>query len=158
MCEKRQFSLTKVCMETLKSVIKNFGVRPYQDPDQIQVIELWHACGLVMPWNDPKQDIQLKLQMQPELFLVGLVNTQLISTVMAGYEGHRGWLNYLAVAPTYQRQGVGRCMVEAATTRLKAMNCLKINLQIRTSNSTAIEFYQRLGFKLDQVVSMGKRL
>lgn len=158
MYEKQQFSLAKACMEKLESVIKNFVVRPYQDPNQTQVIELWRACGLVMPWNDPKQDIQLKLQMQPDLFLVGLVDTQLISTVMAGYEGHRGWLNYLAVAPTYQRQGIGRRMVEAATTRLKAMNCPKINLQIRTSNPTAIEFYQRLGFKLDEVVSMGKRL
>jgi ribosomal protein S18 acetylase RimI-like enzyme len=77
---------------------------------------------------------------------------------MAGYEGHRGWLNYLAVAPAHQRQGIGRRMVEAAIATLKAMNCPKINLQVRTSNPAVIEFYERLGFKIDEVVSMGKRL
>jgi len=145
-------------MENLRSVIRSFVIRPYQEADETQVIDLWCDCGLVMPWNDPKQDIQLKLQIQPELFLVGLVNLQIVATVMAGYEGHRGWLNYLAVAPTHQRQGLGRQIVEAATTKLKAMNCPKVNLQIRTSNPSAIEFYQRLGFNLDEVVSMGKRL
>lgn len=133
-------------------------IRPYQEQDEKQVIDLWHGCGLVVPWNDPKQDIQLKLQVQPELFLVGLAEAQVVATVMAGYEGHRGWLNYLAVAPACQRQGLGRRMVEAATTQLKAMNCAKINLQIRTSNLAAIEFYQQLGFQIDQVVSLGKRL
>lgn len=134
-------------------------IRPYQATDEMQAIELWHCCGLVvLPWNDPQQDIQMKLQVQPELFLVGLIDAEVIATVMAGYEGHRGWLNYLAVAPTYQRQGIGRCMVEAATAKLKAMGCPKINLQIRASNPAAIEFYQRLGFQIDQVVSMGRRL
>lgn len=133
-------------------------IRPYQRTDETQVIDLWHRCSLVVPWNDPQKDIQLKLQVQPELFLVGLTDTKVVATVMAGYEGHRGWLNYLAVAPTYQRQGIGRQMVEAATAKLKAIGCPKINLQIRTSNPTAIAFYQRLGFQVDQVVSMGKRL
>lgn len=133
-------------------------VRPYQPQDQQAVIALWHACNLVVPWNDPQQDIQLKLQVQPELFLVGLVEFEVAATIMAGYEGHRGWLNYLAVAPRHQRQGFGRQMVEAATAKLKQMHCPKINLQIRSSNPDVIEFYQRLGFKLDDVVSMGKRL
>lgn len=133
-------------------------IRPYQEQDENSVIQLWHDCKLVVPWNDPRQDIQLKLQVQPELFLVGLVDAQVVATLMAGYEGHRGWLNYLAVAPAYQRQGIGRWMVEAAIAKLKAMNCPKINLQIRTSNPAVIEFYKRLGFKMDEVVSMGKRL
>ncbi|PLZ81352.1 GNAT family acetyltransferase [Fischerella muscicola CCMEE 5323] len=133
-------------------------VRPYQEQDEEQVIDLWHCCELVVPWNDPKKDIWLKLQVQPELFLVGLIESQIVATVMAGYEGHRGWLNYLAVAPDYQRQGIAKCMVEQATTKLKAMNCPKINLQIRTSNTSVVEFYKRLGFKIDDVVSMGKRL
>lgn len=136
----------------------NLVIRPYRESDEPEVIALWHTCGLVVPWNDPKQDIQLKLQVQPDLFLVGLVDAQVVAAVMAGYEGHRGWLNYLAVAPAYQRQGIGRQMVEAATAKLKAIDCPKINLQIRTSNPTAIEFYRRLGFQIDQVVSMGKRL
>lgn len=122
------------------------------------MIQLWHDCNLVVPWNDPKQDIQRKLQVQPELFLVGLTENRIAATVMAGYEGHRGWLNYLAVAPVYQRQGIGRQMLEAVTAKLKAMHCPKINLQIRTSNPSAIEFYQRMGFQIDEVISMGKRL
>jgi ribosomal protein S18 acetylase RimI-like enzyme len=136
----------------------NLLIRPYAPTDEDAVIALWQRCQLVVPWNDPKQDIALKLQVQPELFLVGLVESQLVATVMAGYEGHRGWLNYLAVNPDYQQQGIGRQMVEAATTKLKAMNCPKINLQIRSSNTAVIEFYRQLGFKLDDVVSMGKRL
>lgn len=136
----------------------NLTVRPYQAQDEEQVIELWHSCCLVVPWNDPKKDIWLKLQIQPELFLVGLIGSQVVATIMAGYEGHRGWLNYLAVVPEYQRQGIGQYMVEQATAKLKAINCPKINLQIRTSNTGVIEFYERIGFKIDAVVSMGKRL
>jgi ribosomal protein S18 acetylase RimI-like enzyme len=136
----------------------NLIVRPYQEPDEEQVIKLWHSCCLIVPWNDPKRDIWLKLLFQPELFLVGLIDSQVVATIMAGYEGHRGWFNYLAVEPKYQRQGIGRYMVEEATAKLKDLNCPKINLQIRTSNTAVIEFYKRLGFKMDDVVSMGKRL
>lgn len=133
-------------------------VRPYQQQDEEQVIELWHECCLVVPWNDPKRDIWLKLQVQPELFVVGLIGSQVVATIMAGYEGHRGWLNYLAVAPKYQRQGIGRYMVEQVTSKLLELNCPKINLSIRTSNTAVIEFYKRIGFKVNDVVSMGKRL
>jgi ribosomal protein S18 acetylase RimI-like enzyme len=133
-------------------------IRPYQPQDEPDVIDLWDRCNLVVPWNDPQQDIWRKLQVQPELFLVGLLENQIVATIMAGYDGHRGWLNYLAVAPQHQQQGLGRSMVAAATAQLKAMNCPKINLQIRSSNPNVIEFYQRLGFKVDDVISMGKRL
>jgi ribosomal protein S18 acetylase RimI-like enzyme len=134
------------------------NIRLYQPTDEESVVKLWQNCGLVVPQNNPHRDIFLKLQAQPELFLVGVAGSQVVASIMAGYEGHRGWLNYLAVAPEFQRQGVGRCMVEAATTKLKAMGCPKINLQIRTSNIEVIEFYKRIGFALDDVVSMGKRL
>lgn len=90
--------------------------------------------------------------------LVGLASSQVVASIMAGYEGHRGWLNYLAVSPDFQRQGIGRRMVEAATAKLEVMGCPKINLQIRTSNTEVIDFYQRIGFVMDDVVSMGKRL
>jgi ribosomal protein S18 acetylase RimI-like enzyme len=90
--------------------------------------------------------------------LVGCVAEGLAATVMAGYDGHRGWLNYLAVAPRFRRQGLGRKMVAEAEARLRQMGCPKINIQIRTGNATVIEFYRRIGFKPDDVVSMGKRL
>ncbi|BAY08970.1 GNAT family acetyltransferase [Calothrix sp. NIES-2098] len=136
----------------------NLLLRPYQEQDEAQVINLWYQCNLVVPWNDPKQDIEFKLQVQPELFLVGLMETKVVATIMAGYEVHRGWLNYLAVAPEYQRQGIGKYMVAQATIKLKSMNCPKINIQIRNSNTDVIEFYENLGFKIDDVISMGKHL
>lgn len=77
---------------------------------------------------------------------------------MAGYEGHRGWINYLAVAPEHQRKGTGRLMMQEAERLLLEAGCPKINLLVRTTNSEAIEFYQHLGYTVDDVVSLGKRL
>ena len=115
-------------------------------------------CGLVVPWNIPHKDIQRKLKMQSEMFLVGCLDGVVIASVMAGYEGHRGWINYLAVHPQYQRFGIGRQMMDAAESRLRAAGCPKINLQVRTKNQGVIEFYKRIGFKIDDVVGLGKRL
>lgn len=142
----------------ITSNLVELNIRAYQPADEGQVIKLWHECCLVVPQNDPQRDILLKLQVQPELFLVGLAGSQVIASIMAGYEGHRGWFNYLAVSPNFQRRGFGRCMVEVATTKLEEMGCPKINLQIRTTNTEVIEFYKRIGFTVDDVVSMGKRL
>ena len=133
-------------------------IRPYQPPDEEQVVELWRLCGLVVPPNDPRQEIERKMQVQPELFLVGVVAERIVATVMAGYDGHRGWLYALAVTPDRQRQGLGRRMVEEAEARLKAMGCRKINLQIRASNAAVIGFYESLGFSVEERVSLGKRL
>ena len=133
-------------------------IRPYQPTDEPAVIALWRACDLTRPWNDPHEDIARKLTVQPHLFLVGEVENEVMATLMAGYEGHRGWLNYLAVAPAFQRQGHGRALVEAAESGLAALGCPKINLQIRATNHDVIAFYRSLGFSVDDVMSMGKRL
>ena len=89
-------------------------IRPFRFADEPQVIALWKSCELVRPWNDPQKDIQRKLQVQPELFLVGALDETIVATVMAGYEGHRGWLNYLAVSPPQQRRGFGRAILDYA--------------------------------------------
>jgi len=133
-------------------------IRAYQSDDEEEVIKLWRRCNLVVPWNDPKLDIERKLKVNPELFLVGLIDGKIAATVMGGYEGHRGWVNYLAVSPEYRRMGLGREIMDAVEEKLKAMGCPKINLQIRTNNFEAIKFYERVGYKMDDVVSMGKRL
>ncbi len=133
-------------------------VRNYRESDQEAVVQLWQDCGLVMPWNDPVKDIHRKLGMQPDLLLVGLMGSRLVAAVMAGYEGHRGWINYLAVAPDCRTRGHGRRLMEEAEARLRALGCPKTNLQIRSSNADVIEFYKRIGFSVDDVVSMGKRL
>ncbi len=134
------------------------NVRPYVPADETAVIELWHQCGLVRPWNNPRLDIARKMQVNPELFLVGITENKIIATAMGGYEGHRGWVNYLAVNPAYQRRGFGRQMMEEIEKRLLKMGCPKINLQVRNGNTQALEFYSRTGYKNDDVISLGKRL
>jgi len=136
----------------------NMQIRPFRLEDEEAVVSLWRQCGLVRPWNDPCKDICRKLRVRPDLFLVGVLDGQIVATAMAGYEGHRGWLNYLAVAPEHQRLGLGRAIVNQAERLLREVGCPKINLQVRTGNDGAIEFYRRMGYAVDEVVSMGKRL
>jgi ribosomal protein S18 acetylase RimI-like enzyme len=138
--------------------MNDLTIRSYDPSDQDGVVGLWTACGLVVPWNDPVKDITRKHNFQKELFLIAVANGELVGTVMAGYEGHRGWINYLAVAPSYQRSGIGRQLMREAETLLQARGCPKINLQVRATNTGVIEFYQKLGFSYDDVVSLGKRL
>ena len=133
-------------------------IRPFQIDDEPAVIDLWRRCDLLWPKNDPHKDIQRKLRVRPDLFLVGLENAKIIASVMAGYEGHRGWLNYVAVAPEFRRRGAGRQILDEAERLLRAAGCAKINLQVRTTNRQAIQFYRRLGYEVDDVISMGKRL
>ncbi len=130
----------------------------YDESDQAAVVDLWRACGLAMPWNDPVKDINRKRRVQGDMFLVGLLDNHLVAAVMVGYEGHRGWINYLAIDPGYRKSGFGRLLMEEAETQLRALGCPKINLQIRSSNADVIEFYKRIGYSIDDVVSMGKRL
>lgn len=133
-------------------------IRPFNEADEAAVIDLWHRCGLTRPWNDPARDIRRKLRVRPELFLVGVIGGEVVATVMAGYDGHRGWINYLGVDPKRQQQGLGRAIMAEAERLLAEAGCPKINLQVRTSNVAAIEFYRRLGYAIDDVISLGKRL
>lgn len=133
-------------------------VRPYHVEDESAVISLWQQCGLTRAWNDPHKDIERKLRAQPELFLVALLDGRVVGSVMAGYEGHRGWINYLAIATGCRRRGLGRRLMDEAERRLLALGCPKINLQVRSSNQDVIEFYRRIGYARDDVVSLGKRL
>ena len=133
-------------------------IRTYSLEDEDAVIKLWHKCNLLKSWNNPKSDISRKLTVNPELFLVGLIEGQIVATVMGGYEGHRGWVNYLAVAPTYQRKGLGNQIMEAVEKKILEMGCPKINLQIRKDNPIAVKYYESIGYKIDEVLSMGKRL
>ena len=136
----------------------NMEIRPFDPNDQESVVQLWTACGLVVPWNNPHRDIQRKLKIQPEMFLVACADGQIIATVMGGYDGHRGWINYLAVHPQHRHSGIGRRMMAEAESILRSAGCPKINLQVRTKNASVIEFYEKIGFKADDVVSLGKRL
>jgi ribosomal protein S18 acetylase RimI-like enzyme len=133
-------------------------IRAFQPSDERAVIRLWEACDLLRPWNDPEKDIRRKLQVQPEMFLVGFSSEELIATAMAGYEGHRGWVNYLAVAPEHQGKGFGRAMMTEAEKLLDEAGCPKVNVQVRGTNTAAIGFYERIGYRIDDVVGLGKRI
>ena len=139
-------------------IISQMKIRQYAEDDQQGVIALWSECGLVVPWNDPAKDIARKLAVNRELFLVGESNGLLVATVMGGYDGHRGWVNYLAVKPSEQGRGYGRQLMACLESLLKTMGCPKINLQVRTANADVIAFYRALGYGADDVVSLGKRL
>jgi ribosomal protein S18 acetylase RimI-like enzyme len=132
--------------------------RPFLPQDEEAVVQLWDACGLVVSWNDPHKDIQRKMAVQPEMFLVGLLDERIIASVMAGYEGHRGWINYLAVHPDHQRKGYAIHMMDEAEKLLREAGCPKINLQVRKTNTEVIEFYKRIGYKVDECLGLGKRL
>ena len=133
-------------------------IRPFELADQRAVIALWEECKLTRPWNDPHKDIARKRAVQPELFLVGVIDDAVMAAVMAGYEGHRGWVNYLAVAPRFRRQGHARALMQHVEALLLERGCPKVSLLVRNSNREALEFYRHLGYAQDESVSLGKRL
>jgi ribosomal protein S18 acetylase RimI-like enzyme len=133
-------------------------IRPFADPDEVAVIALWQRADVTRPWNDPRKDVARKRRVQRELFLVAVENDVIVGTVMAGYDGHRGWVNYLAVEPSERRRGIGRALMAAAEAGVRALGCPKLAVQVRADNPEALAFYERLGFARDAVVSMGKRL
>jgi len=133
-------------------------IRPFLESDQPAVIALWIACGLTRAWNDPRKDIARKLAVQRDWFLVGTVDDRVVASVMAGYDGHRGWVNYLAVSPDERLQGRARALMAEVERLLLDAGCPKINLQIRTTNTAVMDFYRRLGYVQDDVASFGRRL
>jgi Acetyltransferases len=133
-------------------------IRAFRAEDENAVVSLWERCQVIRPWNDPRKDISRKLKVRGDLFLVGIVDGKIVATVMAGYDGHRGWINYLAVAPEHQRVGLAREMMSEVEHLLRSSGCPKVNLQIRNDNTDAIGFYRAIGYSTDDVISMGKRL
>ncbi len=135
-----------------------FQITRYSPKYQNAVIALWKACNLIVPQNDPLEDIQKKLAFQPELFFIALLDGQLIGSIMVGYEGHRGWIQYLVVLPAFQKRGYGKKLVNKAIDELRKLGCAKVNLQVRQSNASVVDFYKHLGFEEEERISMGMRL
>jgi len=133
-------------------------IRTYHETDRANVIQLWDACELTRPWNNPNNDIDRKVRFQPELFFVGTHNSDIIASAMAGYDGHRGSVFYLAVHPDAQNKNLGKQMMTHIETTLKSLGCPKINIVIRSTNLPVLKFYDTLSYSLDDVVSVGKRL
>ena len=133
-------------------------IRPFKEGDEEALVSLWNMCKLTVPWNNPHKDIARKLKVQAELFLVGYLEDKLIVSVMAGYDGHRGWINYFAVHPDFQGRGYGQHLMNNVENRLRELGCPKINLQIRAGNDKVFSYYQKLGFVEEKRINMGKRL
>jgi ribosomal protein S18 acetylase RimI-like enzyme len=132
-------------------------IRSFCHADEPALIALWSACGLIRPWNDPTKDIQRKVAVHDGGFFVGTVNDRVIASVMAGYEGHRGWINYLAVDPDHRRSGYGRQMMTTAERFLADAGCPKVALLLRAENNEVKSFYEKLGYTADDVICLGKR-
>lgn len=133
-------------------------IRTYKIEDQDQLVLLWQTVFPdEPPHNEPRQVIDSKLAVD-ELIFVAITRQTLVGAVMAGYDGHRGWLYAVAVAPSQRRCGTGRQLVEHALKALKRAGCIKVNLQIRSTNATIVAFYESLGFRIEDRISMGMHL
>lgn len=138
-----------------------FAPRPFALADTEAVVALWRDCGLLRPWNDPHKDIARKLAVQRELFLVVEdrgADGRVVASAMAGYDGHRGGLYYLAVAPHCQRRGLGQALVAHVEGLLIERGCPKLNLMVRSTNLAVLDFYRRLGYAPDEAVPLSRRL
>ena len=133
-------------------------IRGFEPSDTDAVVALWRACDLTRPWNDPHKDIARKVAVADGLFLVGTLDGVVVASVTGGSDGHRGWVNHLAVAPDRRGDGHGRALMAEVERRLAAIGCPKVNLQVRDTNTAVLAFYECLGYAVDAVVSMGKRL
>jgi len=134
-------------------------IRSYSESDEASVAKLWREVIPDSPsWNNPEADIQRKLTVQRELFLTAWLDAKLVGTAMAGYDGHRGWVYYVAVKPRFRRQGIGSALMRHVEEALADLGCPKLNLQVRVTNDEVIAFYEELGYEVEERVSMGKRL
>ena len=134
-------------------------IRSYMEGDEATVARLWREVFPDAPaWNRPEDDIRRKLAVQRELFLVAERYDQIVATAMAGYDGHRGWVYYVVVAPAYQRLGIGTILMAEVEQRLADAGCPKLNLQVRVTNEAVVSFYRHLGYDVEARISMGKRL
>jgi len=133
-------------------------IRPFETTDTEVVVALWHEVGVTRPWNDPHRDIERKLTVQPELFLVGEAERHLVATAMSGFDGHRGWLYYFAVSPRHQGKGWGRMMLAEVERLLIERGCPKLNVQIRDGADDLVRRYEQWGYAADGATGMGKRL
>ena len=137
---------------------KSMEIRKFRETDRPSVIALWEACDLTRPWNDPNKDIDRKVQFQPDLFLVGEVDSKIVASAMAGYDGHRGSVFYLAVSPSQQGKGIGQSLMRHIEQALINLGCPKLNIVVRSTNERVLGFYNNLSYKPDDVASIGKRL
>jgi ribosomal protein S18 acetylase RimI-like enzyme len=133
-------------------------IRVFRQDDFEEVITLWERCDLLRPWNDPEMDIERKLNHDPDLFLVAEVGGEVVGSVMGGYDGHRGSAYYLGVHPDYRGRGIANALINRLEKKLIARGCPKIQLMVREDNDAVIAMYEKLGYEIQSITSLGKRL
>jgi ribosomal protein S18 acetylase RimI-like enzyme len=134
-------------------------IRPYLERDKSDVIALWNqVLPGDAPHTDPATSIRQKLAVDRELFLVAEVDGRVVGTAMGGYDGHRGWIYSVAVGPLHRQRGIGSALLRRLEAELVERGCLKVNLLVRRSNAGVVGFYEKLGFQVEDFISMGKRL
>lgn len=121
-------------------------------------VDLWHLVGLTRPWNDPRADLRRALRGPASTVLGGLGAGDLIATAMVGHDGHRGWVYYVAVHPASRRNGHGRQMMAACERWLAERKVPKVNLMVRSDNAVAQDFYATIGYSVDEVTVLSRRL
>jgi ribosomal protein S18 acetylase RimI-like enzyme len=131
---------------------------PLQEEDLGEVVTLWGLCNLTRPWNDPERDIAFALNHPASTILIGKSENKIIAAAMVGHDGHRGALYYVAVHPDFQKQGIGKALIGAAEDWLKKQGVWKINILVRDDNIEVAEFYKSVGYVLNAVVSLGRKL
>jgi ribosomal protein S18 acetylase RimI-like enzyme len=132
-------------------------IRPYSEADETAVVALWREVFPDSPpWNRPQADIRRKLAIQAEFFYVAAIGSEVVGTAMSGFDGHRGWIYYLAVDPRYRRQGIGTALMQRVERSLQSMGCPKLNLQVRSTNQRVVSFYRKLGYHVERRISMSK--
>jgi hypothetical protein len=139
--------------------IEMIEIRSYKPADEEEVVKLWECVFPDAPaHNDPGEDIRTKLQIQPELFFVAVVDSHIVGTAMSGFDGHRGWVYYVAVHPHFRRRGIGSSLMKKVESALTEIGCPKLNLQIRAENHHVKSFYESLDYDVEDRISMGKKL
>ena len=132
--------------------------RKFIKTDTETVINLWKKCKVIVPWNDPFKDIKRKLSINDNLFIIGEMNKHIIASAMAGYDGHRGYIYYLAVLPDYQKKGIGSALLSIVEKKLLQLGCPKINLFVRNTNIRVKAFYKMNDYEIQDSQIYGKRL
>ncbi len=134
-------------------------IRSFHPLDEPGVVNLWkEVLPDSAPHNDPERSLKNKLAVDTELLLVAVADDAVVGTVMGGYDGHRGWVYSLAVLPEHRREGIGSALIRELEARLKSRGCLKVNLQVRSTNTGVVEFYEQMGYDMEERLSLGKRL
>ena len=134
------------------------GIRTADPADRDAVVALWRDAGLVRPWNDPLRDYDLALSSGGSAILVALTEERIIGSAMVGFDGHRGWIYYLAVASAARRRGVARSLMAACEAWLRERGAPKLQLMVREDNEEALGFYAALGLEPQKVVTLGRFL